>query len=146
MDYICIYCNKQLILTDEFVEENDIIECSSCKNTFKFIPKNLLNKEIKVNNKKQKIYFLFFRFFLSMIFITLFYFLKKYDNSQLYIFITINYISMLLVLMIYFFKEKTFLNYKDLFVDKYINTFSFWLIISDILFSLISYIIFFAVY
>ncbi len=141
----CGYCGKKIIVSQNFITENDFVECSNCKNFFKFIPNNLTDKStVDIDAlKKKSIVFLIYRSIAAIIPIILYYFLTKAESDI--IFITINILPVIIAFVIHYLKFDELINYSDLFNDRLLNTYKFWLIFSELSTTFILNLIFFII-
>jgi DNA-directed RNA polymerase subunit RPC12/RpoP len=145
-DYICSFCNKPLVIEKNFINLNDYIQCSNCKNTFKFIPENLEKHVDEIKNIRGIVLNLFYRFLITIvIFFAYFIIYPEFQTFKSYFFISINTVPFLAGILICYFKKEKLIDYSLIFKDKYCFTFEFWIVLSEIILTFILNFVFFII-
>jgi len=146
----CAYCGKILITSPKFNNENEWVECSNCKNTFKFIRENTAHKHYDDRGAAEKnaAINLLFRLLIAVMAIILFYFLNSQSaiEYRMVWFILVNTLPLIGAVVYYYATASRLLNYSDLFNDMYIATETFTLILIDIIATVVLNLIFFIIY
>lgn len=142
----CIFCGKRLIISKKFIETNDTVECSNCKNTFKFIPENIKETEIDAPDKKISALFLLYRIFIAAIVCSLYFYFSAAANEKLAVYYLINSAPIIICIILSYIYFKNIPNYPFLFNDKYLNTFGFWLCAGELILAALLNLTFFVIY
>ncbi|HPG32148.1 MAG TPA: hypothetical protein PKY81_13370 [bacterium] len=144
----CGFCGKTLITTSKFVNDNDIVECSNCKNSFKFIPSNLKNKQNQSGETQSMTVYVFFlyRILISLLSVGVYYmFAESSESSHFLTFSIINFLPFITAAVISYSQTDKLINYGDLFDDKVFNTSRFWIIFSELAATIFLNLIFFII-
>ena len=144
----CGYCGKKLIESKKFINENDFVECSGCRNTFKFIPDNLRNKSsIEPADAKNKLIIRFaVRLSSAFLLIALYFIFSSGDTTQTAIFTLINLLPLIIITGMQLSKVGALPDYGSLVNDRALFTYPFWLVFYEFSLAIFLNLIFFIIY
>ncbi|MBP7653340.1 hypothetical protein KA977_07950 [Candidatus Dependentiae bacterium] len=146
----CVFCGKTLITSAKFLNENDVVECSNCKNTFKFIPANLIKKNDSDSSSIQSnecFIFFIYRLLIPLLSIALYYFASSSTESLSFtIFAVINFLPVLTASIIFYTQNERLIDYRNLLDDKIFNTPPFWIIFFELTATILLNLIFFIIF
>ncbi|HON56710.1 MAG TPA: hypothetical protein PLM75_07715 [bacterium] len=143
----CMFCGKTLIISKKFIENNDIVECSNCKNSFRYSAEIVKPQKIEKTDTSIILLFLLIRLFIAiLITFSYFYFLHRNIDNILILFFVLNYLFFILNVFANIIYFKKMPDYSLLFNDKYFNTRIFWINAAELILTALANLIFFIIY